>query len=119
MLNSSLFYWYYSAMSDCEHVNDDLVKKFPVPKQSTADLAKLGTRLTASLTKHAVRKSIQTAQGHTVVYDEYRIANSKPIIDEIDAVLAEHYGFTAEELDFIVNYDIKYRMGPDPAHGDE
>ena len=36
---------------------------------------------------------------------------SKPIIDEIDTVLARHYGFTEEELDFIVNYDIKYRMG--------
>ena len=35
----------------------------------------------------------------------------KEIIDEIDRVLAEHYGFTDEELDFILNYDIKYRMG--------
>jgi len=26
-------------------------------------------------------------------------------------VLARHYGFTDEELDFIINYDIKYRMG--------
>lgn len=26
LLNSSLFYWYYSLFSDCEHVNDDLVK---------------------------------------------------------------------------------------------
>lgn len=25
--------------------------------------------------------------------------------------LAEHYGFTEEELDFIINDDIKYRMG--------
>jgi hypothetical protein len=33
---------------------------------------------------------------------------SKSIIDEIDGVLACHYGFTDEELDFIVNYDIKY-----------
>ena len=38
---------------------------------------------------------------------------SKPIIDEIDRVLAKHYGFTEEELDFIVNYDIKYRLGLD------
>ena len=30
---------------------------------------------------------------------------------EIDKVLAQHYGFTDEELDFIINYDIKYRMG--------
>jgi hypothetical protein len=25
--------------------------------------------------------------------------------------LAKHYGFSEEELDFIINYDIKYRMG--------
>jgi hypothetical protein len=36
---------------------------------------------------------------------------SKPIIDQIDSALAQHYGFTEEELEFIVNYDIKYRMG--------
>ena len=36
---------------------------------------------------------------------------SKPILDEIDTVLAGHYGFTAEELDFLLNYDIKYRLG--------
>ena len=36
---------------------------------------------------------------------------SKPLIDEVDCVLARHYGFTEEELDFIINYDIKYRMG--------
>ena len=35
------------------------------------------------------------------------------IIDEIDRALADHYGFTDEELDFIINYDIKYRMGRD------
>jgi len=35
----------------------------------------------------------------------------KPIINQIDMLLAEHYGFTEEELDFIINYDIKYRMG--------
>jgi hypothetical protein len=28
-------------------------------------------------------------------------------------VLALQYGLTEEELDFIVNYDIKYRMGAD------
>ena len=36
---------------------------------------------------------------------------SKPIIDDIDRMLAEHYGFTDEEQDFVINYDIKYRIG--------
>ena len=44
-------------------------------------------------------------------FDSFYPAKSKSIIDEIDKVLAEHYGFTQEELDFIINYDIKYRMG--------
>jgi len=36
---------------------------------------------------------------------------SKPVVDEIDRVLVRHYGFTDEKLDFITNYDIKYRLG--------
>ena len=36
---------------------------------------------------------------------------SKPIIEKIDELLTKRYGFTEEELDFIINYDIKYRMG--------
>ncbi len=32
--------------------------------------------------------------------------------------LAKHYGFTDEELDFIINYDIKYRMGQDAGEID-
>lgn len=38
--------------------------------------------------------------------------------DEIDRVLAAHYGFTDEELDFTVNYDIKYRMGQENGDGE-
>jgi hypothetical protein len=26
-------------------------------------------------------------------------------------LFAQYFGFTQEELDFIINYDIKYRMG--------
>ncbi len=44
---------------------------------------------------------------------------SKPIIDEIDRVLARHYGFTDEELDYIINYDIKYRLGAEDVNGEE
>jgi len=32
---------------------------------------------------------------------------------KIDSVLAKHSGFTVEELDLLINYDIKYRMGQD------
>ena len=54
------------------------------------------------------RNQKQTGETQT---QSFKISKSKPIIDEIDRVLAQHYGFTDEELDFIINYDIKYRMG--------
>ena len=54
-----------------------------------------------------------------IYYEEFYPAKSKSIIDEIDAILAKHYGFTDEELDFIINYDIKYRMGKELDSGDE
>jgi len=34
-------------------------------------------------------------------------------IEEIDRAFAKHSGFMDEELDFIINYDIKHRMGRD------
>ena len=34
-------------------------------------------------------------------------------------MLAQHYGFTDDELDFIINYDIKYRMGQESADEDD
>lgn len=43
----------------------------------------------------------------------------KFLIDEIDCVLAKNYGFTDEELDFIINYDIKYRLGQEAETGDD
>ena len=36
---------------------------------------------------------------------------SKPLIDKIDALLSKVHQLTPEQLDFIINYDIKYRMG--------
>lgn len=46
-----------------------------------------------------------------VEYDQFFPRNSKNLIDKIDQIIALNYSFTEEELDFIVNYDIKYRMG--------
>ena len=56
---------------------------------------------------------IYSKKGRTFIIEKqhFFIKLSKPIIDEIDVVLAKHYGFTEEELDFIINYDIKYRIG--------
>ena len=115
-LNSSLFYWWYVILSDCRHLNLREIEHFPIGvdeinetiKQS---LSEFSVDLMQDLKHHAQRKETNYKATGRVVYDEFYPRHSKPIIDKIDRVLAKHYGFTDEELDFIINYDIKYRMG--------
>lgn len=112
-MNSSLFYCYFIAFSDCFHLNDSLVRNFPMADGITesTDLPKLGKALAKQLGSKAERTSISTKDGDQIEYAEFNVAGSKPILDEIDALLAAHYGLSEEELDFVINYDIKYRMG--------
>lgn len=114
LVNSTLFYWFYSAFSDCEHINDALIRDFRIPSDTNpSDWITLASRLAESQERSARRKTIVTKQGHKIDYDEMDAPQSKLILNEIDTVLAQHYGFTQDELDFIVNYDIKYRLGRD------
>ena len=83
------------------------------------NLAIQATKLMKDYKRHSGRKTANYKAKGKVEYDEYYPRKSKHIIDEIDKVLAEHYGFTGEELDFIINYDIKYRMGLSNPSGDE
>lgn len=49
----------------------------------------------------------------------FKVRHSKIFIDEIDRILSLHYHFTEQELDYIINYDIKYRMGLGGAAGED
>ena len=63
---------------------------------------------------NAVRQTIQTRDGDEIRYAEFFAGKSKDILDQIDARLGHHYGFKDDELELIVNYDIKFRMGQEP-----
>ena len=76
-----------------------------------SELSALEVKLMQDYEKNKNHKESYYKSTGRVIYDEYFPKKSKKIIDEIDKVLAKHYGFTDEELDFIINYDIKYRMG--------
>ncbi|MGI9058821.1 MAG: Eco57I restriction-modification methylase domain-containing protein [Ktedonobacteraceae bacterium] len=123
-INSSLFYWWFIVLSDCRHLNMREIERFHLGLASMKvehkqTLAVIVQRLMVDFQKHATRKEAYYKATGKIIYDEFYPRHSKPIIDEIDRVLAKHYGFTDEELDFIINYDIKYRMGKDSANEGE
>jgi len=112
ILNSNLFYWFYTLISDCWHFGKWHIQKFNVSSQSIGELKQqlisCHDRLVESYKLNRIIRYDKRIENDLY---EYKISKSKSIIDEIDKVLAKHYGFTDEELDFIINYDIKYRMG--------
>ena len=116
VLNSSLFYWWFLLLSDCRHLNLREIESFPVglecmPISTKTRLVKATTKLMVSFKHNSRRKETKYKTTGKVIYDEFDQKPSKPIVDKIDQALAQHYGFVGEELDFIINYDIKYRMG--------
>jgi hypothetical protein len=114
LMNSTLFYWFYVNYSDGHNFTKYVISSIPFtfPEREIAKkLKSLTSKLMKDLEKNSNRKLAFYKATGQVEYDEYFPKKSKAIIDEIDSVLAEHYGFTKEELDFIINYDIKYRMG--------
>jgi hypothetical protein len=123
LLNSTLFYWLLTVYSDCRNLNKREINSVRLdiskanPKIITM-LAELSQILMEDIKKNSRMLTMSYRDIGTLkiqcTYPKY----SKPIIDEIDRVLAKHYGFTDEELDFIINYDIKYRMGRDSEDGD-
>ncbi len=118
LMNSSLFYVWFATFSDGFHLSHALVKEFPVDRELFAldALPLLAIRLEQDIQAHARistrnTKPVPGKEGHLIELAEYRMSYSKGILDEIDGVLAEHYGLNEKELDFVINYDIKYRMG--------
>ena len=113
-LNSNLFYWLITTGSDCRNLNKREVQSFPLDLASldpelVQELCQLSQQLAADLRAHScLQKMTIQGQGRLTIQCMHP-ARSKSLINEIDRLLARHYALSAEELDFLLHYDEKYR----------
>ncbi len=116
ILSSTLFYWYFIITTNCRDLNPSDLKEFPlsitrIKSELINALSALSIQLMSDYQKCSQLKEKYSKSTGRIKYQEFYPKLSKSTIDKIDKILAQHYGFTEEELDFIINYDIKYRMG--------
>jgi hypothetical protein len=113
LLSSSLYYLLWIYTSDTFHVTKRDVEtiKFPDNILHSQIISRIVITLLKDVWSNVEYRNRNRADGSIQKEANFIVSKSKPIIDQIDTVLAQHYGFTEEELDFIINYDIKYRMG--------
>lgn len=125
IISSNLFNYYWFIFSDCYHLTKQDICDFRfieierVTEEKRFKLEQISVKLEDNYQANSILKKTNYKTKGTIEYQEFYPRLSKFIIDEIDIVLAELYGFTEEELDFIINYDIKYRMGKEMENGEE
>ncbi|MGH9713629.1 MAG: Eco57I restriction-modification methylase domain-containing protein [Candidatus Acidiferrales bacterium] len=119
LLNSNLFYWLLTVQSDCRNLNKREVLSAPFDAESAKQtvMKQLG-HLSQDLMRELQGSAKTLKIGDLKIQCTYP-KFSKRLIDQIDGVLATHFGFDAEELDFVINYDIKYRMGDELEEADD
>lgn len=107
LLNSSLFWLYWTIMSDCWHITSKELKSFKIitNKIDKDKFKKLAIKLEKKLEN--TKKYVGTKQ----VDYEYKHKLCKDVIDEIDNELKNIYDLTEEELNYIKLFAIKYRTG--------
>ncbi len=114
LINSSLFYLWFIVYGNGRNVALRDIQTFPCDvKQLCSQQGDILSDLFTGLMQDYKAHSKTKIRKDGVKLQEFYPSHSKPLMDQIDRVLAKHYGFTDEELDFIINYDIKYRMGKD------
>ena len=109
--------------SDARTNNPSDLKDFPIYLEKISNeinnkVIAICDHLMSDINNNSIMQAAKYRTGN-VEFQQFFPQKSKTIIDQIDCLLAQHYGFTHEELDFIINYDIKYRMGKELGNGEE
>jgi hypothetical protein len=112
LINSTIFYIWFVAYGNGRNVTLRDIGSLPVPAslfsaKTERALLPLFKALMDDYRRHSkIRRRLDGVE-----FEEFFPGKSKHRMDQVDAELAPHFGLTPEELDYVINYDIKYRMG--------
>lgn len=117
LLNSTLCRWLIVCLGDCRNLNRRDVIGVPVELDALvaaahARLNQLANQLSKRLSETSEMR-VMRFQNESLRVQCILPRNAKDIIDQIDGALASFLRLTPAELDFVMNYEYKYRMGAD------
>lgn len=117
VLNSSLFYWWWNVVSDCRDLTKRDIMNFPFDTKLLSNdlsqeflLAFNELMINYKENNFEIQMNLGGKAG-TVTLESVNHQLAKTFVDKIDKILAKYYGFSEEELTFILNYDLRFRMG--------
>lgn len=119
-LISSMFFFYWQATSNCRDLNPSDITLAPYPNldDSLDKLIKLSAEAESDYRAKGKIITMNNKKTGKVEIESLTPANSKAIIDKIDSVLGADAGLDPELTYYIINHDLKYRMGADEDLGE-
>ena len=106
---SNIFYWFWLIHSDWHNLRTNELEWFPIPSNiSDVDIVNLN-KLYESYENDLNDKSELTSTGLL----RFFARRSKPFIDKIDDYIGILYGLDNKEIEFIKNFDARYRINED------
>jgi len=114
ILSSNLFFWYYQIYSNNLDLKSYEIESFPIPLVNLTDdkikvLEKLYEEYLKDIEKN-VNVRITQKYANINSFKEYKIGKSKNLIDAIDDFIGPLYGLDQDEIEFIKNYEIEFRL---------
>ncbi|MCX7908453.1 MAG: BREX-1 system adenine-specific DNA-methyltransferase PglX, partial [Ignavibacteria bacterium] len=114
ILSSNLFFWYYQIFSDNLNLKTYEIESFGIPVEKLNDkiikeIEDVYTRYLLDIEKNVILRKTKNYKNISLL-KEYKIAKSKHLIDQIDDLIGPLYNLTTEEIDFIKNYEVEFRI---------
>lgn len=114
VLSSNLSFWFYQIYSNNLDWKSYEILSFVLPETTQQQRDKLRTLYKVYLndieSKANVRITTNESRYTMKEFKEYKIVRSKSIIDKIDDYIGPLYGLSPEEIDFVKNYELRFRM---------
>jgi hypothetical protein len=107
--SSSLYFWWFFSLGNCRNLTRDDVLRFPVPEITYEDNSTINELFQRLMNDYHANSAIKKRAASE--YQEFDWVKSKPTVDSIDKFLGKLFHLNDEEIDFVVNYDIKVRAG--------
>lgn len=109
ILNSDIFYFMWECISDGWHLTNKELSKVRFNLDAISDEDKCLIHYYTNKLQNDIERNKVIVDSKQTKY-EIKTKKSKKIIDEIDYYLSKFFLLTKKEIEYLINYNIRYRM---------
>lgn len=114
ILSSNLYFWFYQIYSNNLDLKSFEIETFGIPlsRLDSNVVNKLELIYEEYLNDVMRNSDVRRTEKYANIdsFREFKISKSKHIIDKIDDLIGPLYGLTKDEVDFIKNYELSFRL---------